>query len=70
MLVLDRFSEQAQVRQGLEAVREQSLHLLEQARRTPDDTLHYIRDEPDKAVLIGAAASAALIALAALLMRP
>ena len=51
-------------------MREQSLHLLEQARRTPDDTLHYIRDEPDKAVLIGAAASAALIALAALLMRP
>lgn len=69
--VLDRFRDQAQVlaRQGLDAVRQQSLHLQEQARRTSDDTMHYIRDEPVKAVLMAAAAGAALLALAGLLMR-
>ena len=69
--VLDRLSDQAQTlaRQGLDAVREQSRHLQAQARRTSDDTLHYIRDEPVKAVLIAAAAGAALMALAGLLTR-
>jgi ElaB/YqjD/DUF883 family membrane-anchored ribosome-binding protein len=71
MPVLDRFSDQAQTlaRQGLDAVREQSMHLQAQARRTSDDTMHYIRDEPVKAVLMAAAAGAALMALAGLLTR-
>jgi ElaB/YqjD/DUF883 family membrane-anchored ribosome-binding protein len=70
--VIDRFSDQAQAlaRQGLDTVREQSLHLQARARRTSDDTLHYIRDEPVKAVLIAAATGAVLMALAGLLMRP
>lgn len=70
--VMDRLSDQAQAlaRQGLDAVRDQSLHLQARARRTSDDTLHYIRDEPVKAVLIAAATGAVLMALAGLLMRP
>ena len=72
MPVIDRISEQAQAiaRQGIDAVRDQSLHLQARARRTSYDTLHYIRDEPVKAVLIAAATGAMLIALAGLLMRP
>ena len=71
MPVIDRISEQAQAiaRQGIDAVRDQSLHLQARARRTSDDTLHYIRDEPVKAVLIAAATGAMLVALAGLLMR-
>lgn len=70
--VIDRISDQAQAlaRHGLDTVREQSLHLQARARRTSDDTLHYIRDEPVKAVLIAAATGAVLMALAGLLMRP
>ena len=70
--VIDRINDQAHAlaRQGMDAVREQSLHLQARARRTSDDTLHYIRDEPVKAVLIAAATGAVLIALAGLLMRP
>lgn len=70
--VIDRFSGQAQAlaHQGMDAVREQSLHLQARARQTSDDTLHYIRDEPVKAVLIAAATGAVLMALAGLLMRP
>ena len=70
--VIDRISDQAHAlaRQGMGAVRDQSLHLQARARRTSDDTLHYIRDEPVKAVLIAAATGAVLIALAGLLMRP
>ena len=70
--VIDRFTEQAQAlaRQGMDAVRDQSLHLQARARRTSDDTMHYIRDEPVKAVLIAAATGAVLMALAGLLMRP
>ena len=70
--VIDRISDQAHAlaRQGMDAVRDQSLHLQARARRTSDDTLHYIRDEPVKAVLIAAATGALVIALAGLLMRP
>ena len=70
--VLDRFSDQAQTlaRQGLDAVRAQSLHLQAQARRTSEDTRHYIRDEPVRAMLIAATAGAMLMALAGLLLRP
>lgn len=70
--VINRFNDQAQAlaRQGMDAVRDQSLHLQARARRTSDDTLHYIRDEPVKAVLIATATGAVLMALAGLLMRP
>ena len=70
--VIDRFSDQAHAlaRQGMDAMREQSLHLQARARRTSDDTRHYIRDEPVKSVLIAAATGAVLMALAGLLMRP
>lgn len=70
--MIDRLNDQAHLlaRQGMDAVRDQSLHLQARARRTSDDTLHYIRDEPVKAVLIAAATGAVLMALAGLLMRP
>lgn len=69
--VIDRISAQAQAlaHQGMEAVRDQSHQLQARARRTSEDTVHYIRDEPVKAVLIAAATGAALMALAGLLMR-
>lgn len=71
MPVIDRFSDHAQAlaRQGMDAMREQSLHLQARARRGSDDTLHYIRDEPVKSVLIAAATGAVLMALAGLMMR-
>jgi len=72
MPVIDRISDQAHAlaRQGMDAVRDQSQHLQARARRTSDETLHYIRDEPVKAVLIAAATGAVLIAVVGLLMRP
>ena len=69
--VIDRVSERAQAlaRQSLDAVRDRSQQLQERARRTSDDTVHYIQDEPVKAMLIAAATGAVLMALAGLLMR-
>lgn len=69
--VIGRLSHQAQTlaRQGMDAVRDQSMHLKASARRTSDDTLHYIRDEPVKAVLIAATTGAVLMALASFLTR-
>ena len=69
--VLERAGEQvgALAQRGVDAVRERSLQVREQAARASDSTLTYIRDEPVKAVLIAAAAGAALMALVGLLRK-
>ena len=63
--LLARAGEQASAlaQRGVDAVRERSLQVREQALRASDGTLNYIRDEPVKAVLFAAAAGAALMAL-------
>ena len=53
---------------GLEAVRRRSRRLQDQALHASDSTLHYIRGEPVKSVLIAAAAGAALMALFTLMI--
>ncbi len=69
--MIDRFSDQAHAltRQGMDAVRDQSLHLQARARRASEDTRHYVRDEPVKSLLIATAAGAVLMALVGLLVR-
>jgi ElaB/YqjD/DUF883 family membrane-anchored ribosome-binding protein len=75
---LDKLSSTAQelreqtsvlAKQGVDAVRERSQQVREQALRASDGTLNYIRDEPVKAVLIAAAAGAALMVLMGLLRK-
>jgi len=63
--LLDRATEQAGVlaRRGADAVREGSRHVRDQALRASDGTLHYVREEPVKSMLIAAAIGAALMAL-------
>lgn len=56
-------------RLGVDALRDRSRQLREQATHASDRTVGYIKDEPMKAVLIAAAAGAALMALVALLGR-
>ena len=56
-------------RRGINAVRDGSAQLRDQAVRASDKTVGYIKDEPVKAMLIAAAAGAALMALVALLGR-
>jgi ElaB/YqjD/DUF883 family membrane-anchored ribosome-binding protein len=56
-------------RRGIDAVRDSSAHLRDQAMRAQDKTVGYIKEEPVKAMLIAAAAGAALMALVALLGR-
>jgi ElaB/YqjD/DUF883 family membrane-anchored ribosome-binding protein len=69
--LLARAGEQASVlaQRGVDAVRERSLQVRDQALRASDNTVNYIRDEPVKAVLIAAAAGAVLMALIGLLRR-
>ena len=69
--LLARAGEQASVlaQRGVDAVRDRSLQVREQALRASDNTLNYIKDEPVKAVLIAAAAGAVLMALIGLLRR-
>lgn len=55
--------------QGLNAVREQTQHLRDGAHQASDQTLHYVRAEPVKALLIAAATGAALVALIGLMSR-
>jgi ElaB/YqjD/DUF883 family membrane-anchored ribosome-binding protein len=54
---------------GMDAVREGSGHLREQARHASDRTISYIKAEPVKSVLIAAATGAALMALVSLISR-
>jgi len=65
--LLERTGELAQ--RGMDAVRDRSLQVREQALRASDNTLNYIKDEPVKAVLIAAAAGAALMVLLGLLRK-
>lgn len=69
--LLARAGEQASAmaQRGVDAVRDRSLQVREQALRASDNTLNYIKDEPVKAVLIAAAAGAVLMALIGLLRR-
>ncbi len=53
----------------VDAVRDQSLRLRDQAMRAGSETTHYIRAEPVKSVLMAAAAGAAVMALVNLLNR-
>jgi ElaB/YqjD/DUF883 family membrane-anchored ribosome-binding protein len=53
-------------RRGLNAVRDESLHLRDQSRHAVDSTVGYIKDEPLKSVLIAAAVGAGLMALVTL----
>jgi ElaB/YqjD/DUF883 family membrane-anchored ribosome-binding protein len=69
--LLERAGEQASAlaQRGVDAVRDRSLQVRDQALRASDGTLNYIKDEPVKAVLIAAAAGAALMALLGLLRK-
>jgi ElaB/YqjD/DUF883 family membrane-anchored ribosome-binding protein len=68
---INRLASQAEslARRSLDAARNGSQHLREQADRVSHNTVTYIREEPVKSVLIAAAAGAALVAIASLLSR-
>jgi ElaB/YqjD/DUF883 family membrane-anchored ribosome-binding protein len=63
--LLNRATEQASVlaQRGVDAVREGSRQVRDQAQRASDGTLHYVRQEPVKSILIAAAVGATLMAL-------
>jgi ElaB/YqjD/DUF883 family membrane-anchored ribosome-binding protein len=54
---------------GLDAMRDSSRHLRNQARQASDHTVDYIKHEPMKSILIAAATGAALMALIGLVTR-
>ena len=59
----------ALARRSIDAVRDGTYELRQQARQAGDSTVDYIRDEPVKSVVIAIAVGAALMALVALLGR-
>jgi ElaB/YqjD/DUF883 family membrane-anchored ribosome-binding protein len=63
--LLNRATEQASVlaQRGVDAVRDGSRQVRDQALRASDGTLHYVREEPVKSMLIAAVVGAALMAL-------
>ncbi len=63
--LLDRATEQASTlaHRGVEAVRDGSRQVRDQALRASRGTVDYIREEPVKSVLVAAAVGAALMAL-------
>ncbi len=69
--LLQRANEQTRVltQRGVDAVRDSSQKVREQARHAGDSTVQYVRAEPVKAVLIAAATGAALMALVGLMSR-
>lgn len=69
--LLNRLQSQAEAaaRRGVDAVRDTSAQLRDQAVKASDATVGYIRDEPMKAMLIAAATGAALMALVSLMSR-
>ena len=69
--LLDRTTEQvsALAQRSLDGVRDTSLQLREQALRASDKTVDYIKREPTKSLLIGAAIGVALLAIANLFGR-
>lgn len=70
--LMDRASEQASAlaQRGIDAVRDSSRMVRDQAHRASDSTVNYIRNEPIKATLIAAATGAALMLLIGMLTRP
>ena len=69
--LLDRTTEHvsALAQRSLDGVRDTSLQLREQALRASDNTVDYIKREPTKSLLIGAAIGVAVLAIASLLGR-
>lgn len=69
--VIGRLSAQAEAltRKTVDAVREGSKRVRQQATTAADSTVNYIKEEPVKSVLIAAAAGAALLAIARFLAR-
>lgn len=69
--LVNRAAEQAAslAHRSLEAARDGSQKLREQAQHASDSTLGYIKHEPVKAVLIAAATGAVLMALIGLMNR-
>jgi ElaB/YqjD/DUF883 family membrane-anchored ribosome-binding protein len=69
--LLNRATRQASAlaQQGMDTVRDTSQQLGEQAARTREITVNYVREEPVKAMLIAAATGAALMALLSLIRR-
>lgn len=69
--VLERAAERASevTHHGLEAMRDSSRQLRDNALDASDRTVAYIKDEPVKAMLIAAASGAALMALITLISR-
>ncbi len=63
--LLNRATEHASVlaQRGVDAVREGSRQVRDQAQRASDGTLHYVRQEPVKSILLAAAVGATLMAL-------
>jgi ElaB/YqjD/DUF883 family membrane-anchored ribosome-binding protein len=59
---------QALTKRGVDAVREGSQQLRQQALRASDSTAAYVKDEPLKSVLIAAAVGAGLMALIGLMV--
>lgn len=68
---LNRATEQVTgfAQHGLDAVRDGTRRIREQANHASEATVNYIRHEPVKAVLIAAATGAALMALVSLIAR-
>ncbi len=56
-------------RRGMDAVRDSSQQLREQATEMTDRTTRYVKDEPLKAVLMAAAAGAVLMAVLTVVAR-
>jgi ElaB/YqjD/DUF883 family membrane-anchored ribosome-binding protein len=69
--MLDQASERAAslAQRSLDAIRNGSQQLRDTARNTRAGTVHYVRHEPVKAMLIAAATGAALMALVTLASR-
>jgi ElaB/YqjD/DUF883 family membrane-anchored ribosome-binding protein len=59
----------ALAQRGVDSVRDTSHQLRVKAAHASDNTMHYIKDEPVKSILIAAATGAALMALVSLISR-
>jgi ElaB/YqjD/DUF883 family membrane-anchored ribosome-binding protein len=68
--VINRLSAQAEAlsHRVVDAVRDSSKRVRQQATHAADSTVSYIKDEPVKSVLIAAAAGAALLAITKLVL--
>jgi len=56
-------------RRGMDAVRERTLQLRDQAAHAPAVTVNYVKHEPVKSALIASAAAASLLAVGWALWR-